>query len=82
MDCNGLRNITLSPHPIGADVIGVNCMYDPEICLETLAMMKAGLESAGLKAYLMVQPVGFHTQEVARNPEGYMDLPEFPFGKC
>jgi len=54
-------------------------MYDPDICLETIKLMKAGLESAGLKAYLMVQPVGFHTQEIADNPEGYMDLPEFPF---
>ena len=65
----------------GADVIGINCMYDPDICLETLAMMKAGLESAGLKAYLMAQPVGFHTQDNKTNPDGYLALPEFPFGK-
>ncbi len=62
-------------------MIGVNCMYDPKIALETLRLMKSGLESAGLKAHLMAQPVGFHTQEIATNPEGYVALPEFPFGK-
>ena len=66
---------------LGADVIGVNCMYDPEISLETISLMKAGLEAAGLKAHLMMQPVGFHTQEIAHDPHGYVSLPEFPFGK-
>ena len=56
-------------------------MYDPDICLETMKLMKAGLESAGLKPYLMVQPVGYHTQEIAHDPRGYNSLPEFPFGK-
>ncbi|XP_072043049.1 betaine--homocysteine S-methyltransferase 1-like, partial [Amphiura filiformis] len=63
----------------GADVIGVNCMYDPDISLKTISLMKAGLASAGLEAYLMMQPVGFHTQDVANNPEGYIIIPEMPF---
>ncbi|XP_072045474.1 betaine--homocysteine S-methyltransferase 1-like [Amphiura filiformis] len=63
----------------GADVVGVNCMYDPDISLKTLSLMKDGLKSAGLKTYLMAQPVGFHTQEIDSNPEGYIALPEFPF---
>ena len=56
-------------------------MYDPEICLETMKLMKAGLESAGLKPYLMMQPVGFHTQDSPHDPSGYNSLPEWPFGK-
>ncbi|XP_033640100.1 betaine--homocysteine S-methyltransferase 1-like isoform X1 [Asterias rubens] len=63
----------------GADVVGVNCMYDPTITLKTLALMKRGLEEAGLKAYLMAQPVGYHTTEVENDPRGYVALPEFPF---
>ncbi|XP_038066777.1 betaine--homocysteine S-methyltransferase 1-like [Patiria miniata] len=63
----------------GADVIGVNCMFDPSICLKTLALMKQGLEEAGLKAHLMAQPVGYHTQEIENEVRGYLVLPEFPF---
>ncbi|KAF7645786.1 hypothetical protein LDENG_00198410 [Lucifuga dentata] len=39
--------------------------------------MKKGLDEAGLKAHLMVQPLGFHTPEC--NHTGYVSLPEFPF---
>ena len=56
-------------------------MYDPTITLKTLALMKRGLEEAGLKAYLMAQPVGYHTTEVENDPRGYVALPEFPFGE-
>ncbi|XP_072039941.1 betaine--homocysteine S-methyltransferase 1-like isoform X2 [Amphiura filiformis] len=63
----------------GADVIGVNCCFDPDISMKTMSLMKAGLESAGLKAHLMMQPVGYHTKEIANNPDGYFALPEFPF---
>ncbi|XP_072174815.1 betaine--homocysteine S-methyltransferase 1-like [Diadema setosum] len=63
----------------GADVIGVNCCFDPRTALETIAVMKEGLERAGLKKHLMVQPVGYHTQEIKYDPIGYSNLPEFPF---
>lgn len=66
----------------GADVIGINCRFDPSLCLETIAMMKAGLESAGFadnSPYLMVQPVAYHTQDVAQNPHGLAAVPENPF---
>ena len=69
----------------GADVIGINCRFDPSLCLETIAMMKAGLESAGFadnSPYLMVQPVAYHTQDVAQNPHGLAAVPENPFGEC
>ncbi|XP_033123627.1 S-methylmethionine--homocysteine S-methyltransferase BHMT2-like [Anneissia japonica] len=63
----------------GADVVGVNCSFGPDIALKTLAMMKEGLENAGLKPYLMSQPLGYHTKELENNRIGYTELPEFPF---
>ncbi|XP_071504428.1 betaine--homocysteine S-methyltransferase 1-like [Diadema antillarum] len=63
----------------GADVIGVNCCYDPNIALETIAMMKEGLQASKQRAHLILQPVGFHTQEIAGEPIGYTELPEFPY---
>jgi hypothetical protein len=61
----------------GADVVGINCHFDPFVALETIKMMKAGLEAAGLHVYLMVQPVAFHTPDAGKH--GYLNLPEFPF---
>ncbi|PIK58108.1 putative betaine--homocysteine S-methyltransferase 1 [Apostichopus japonicus] len=62
----------------GADVVGVNCNYDPFISLETLEMMKIALKEAGSDVYLMVQPVGWHTQEIRDDERGYTVLPEYP----
>ena len=42
--------------------------------------MKDGLEKAGLKAHLMVQPLGFYCAD-ARDHRGYYSLPEYPLGK-
>ncbi|KAM4615857.1 betaine--homocysteine S-methyltransferase 1-like [Polymixia lowei] len=61
----------------GADIVGINCHLDPLTCVHTVKLMKEGLEKAGLKAHLMVQPLGFHTPEC--NHTGYLTLPEFPF---
>ncbi|XP_047448836.1 betaine--homocysteine S-methyltransferase 1-like [Mugil cephalus] len=61
----------------GADIVGVNCHLDPLTGVRTVKLMKEGLEKAGLKAHLMVQPLGFHTPEC--NLSGYLSLPEFPF---
>lgn len=41
--------------------------------------MKEGLEGARLKAYLMSQPLAYHTPDCGK--QGFIDLPEFPFGK-
>lgn len=73
-----LYNLTVSLCA-GADIVGVNCHLDPLTCVETVKLMKEGLENAGLKAHLMIQPLGFHTPE--RNHTGYLSLPEFPFGE-
>jgi len=61
----------------GARIIGVNCLYDPFCSLETLRLMKAALDEAGLNPFLMAQPLGYRTPDVARY--GWITLPEFPF---
>lgn len=64
----------------GADVVGVNCHFDPFVSLEALKLMKKGLDQAGLldKVYLMCQPLAYHTPDAGK--QGFIDLPEFPFG--
>uniref|UniRef100_A0A673IB82 Betaine--homocysteine S-methyltransferase 1-like n=1 Tax=Sinocyclocheilus rhinocerous TaxID=307959 RepID=A0A673IB82_9TELE len=61
----------------GADIVGVNCHFDPMTCVKTVAMMKAGVEKAGLKAHYMTQPLAYHTPDCSC--QGFIDLPEFPF---
>lgn len=83
--CN-LGNLILSGCLFaGADIIGVNCFYDPDVCLETMKIMKEALEKEGLKRHLIVQPVGYKTPECLdhSNPAGrtgMTGLAEFPFG--
>lgn len=64
---------------LGASIVGVNCHFDPDTCLETVKLMKEGLQAAKLKAHLMSQPLAFHTPDCGK--QGFIDLPEFPFGK-
>merc|ERR1712180_444809 len=40
--------------------------------------LRAGLDAAGLKPYLMCQPLAFYTPDAGK--QGFIDLPEFPFG--
>jgi len=61
----------------GADIVGVNCHFDPFVSLEALKKMKAGLDAAGLHPYLMCQPLAYHTPDAGK--QGFIDLPEFPF---
>uniref|UniRef100_A0A3B4YMN1 Betaine--homocysteine S-methyltransferase 1-like n=1 Tax=Seriola lalandi dorsalis TaxID=1841481 RepID=A0A3B4YMN1_SERLL len=62
----------------GAQIVGVNCHFDPMTCVKAVKMMKEGVEKAGLKAHYMVQPLAYHTPDC--NCQGFIDLPEFPFG--
>merc|ERR1719435_852765 len=64
----------------GANVVGVNCHFDPMMSLDALKLMKAGLEEAGLldSVHLMCQPLAYKTPDAGR--QGFIDLPEFPFG--
>ncbi|XP_014680757.1 PREDICTED: betaine--homocysteine S-methyltransferase 1-like [Priapulus caudatus] len=61
----------------GADIVGVNCHFDPFVSLKTIKLMKQGLEAAKIKCHLMVQPLAFHTPDCGR--QGFIDLVEFPF---
>ncbi|XP_068190568.1 betaine--homocysteine S-methyltransferase 1-like [Antennarius striatus] len=62
----------------GADIVGINCHFDPETCLKTVKLMMEGVKKAGLKAHYMIQPLAYHTPDCGR--QGFIDLPEFPFG--
>jgi len=62
----------------GAHVIGVNCHFDPFVSLEALKLMKSALDAEGLSPYLMCQPLAYHTPDAGK--QGFIDLPEFPFG--
>uniref|UniRef100_A0A7N6ALJ8 Hcy-binding domain-containing protein n=1 Tax=Anabas testudineus TaxID=64144 RepID=A0A7N6ALJ8_ANATE len=65
-------------HPeAGAQIVGVNCHFDPVTCVKTVKLMKEGVEKAGLKAHFMSQPLAYHTPDC--NCQGFIDLPEFPF---
>jgi len=61
----------------GADVIGLNCCFDPEQLVEAVKTMKAALESSGYKKHLICQPLGCWTPDAGK--DGYIGLPEFPF---
>uniref|UniRef100_UPI003AB02E2E betaine--homocysteine S-methyltransferase 1-like isoform X1 n=1 Tax=Centroberyx gerrardi TaxID=166262 RepID=UPI003AB02E2E len=61
----------------GAQIVGVNCHFDPMTCVKTVKMMKEGVEKARLKAHFMIQPLAYHTPDC--NSQGFIDLPEFPF---
>jgi betaine-homocysteine S-methyltransferase len=66
----------------GANIVGINCHFDPFVSLECMAAMKAGLVDAGFdpdkgSPYLMVQPLGYMTPDAKK--QGFIDLPEFPF---
>ena len=59
--------------------MGINCHFDPQVTLAGMRKMKESLDAAGLKPYLMCQPLAFHTPDASK--QGFIDLPEFPFGK-
>ncbi len=62
----------------GASIVGVNCLFDPFITLETMAEMKKGLDDAGLKTHLMCQALGFRTPDGGNY--GWINLKEYPYG--
>ena len=61
-------------------MVGVNCKFGPNVTLESIQAMKTALQEAGLKPYLMCQPLGFYTPEV-REKDGYLHLPELYMGR-
>lgn len=61
----------------GADIIGLNCLFDPKNCIETMTLMKEALDKAGIKKHLMAQPLGYRTPDVGNR--GWVNIDEFPF---
>jgi len=62
----------------GADVVGINCHFGPVETIRGMRVMKEALDKAGIKVHLMAQPLAFHTPDA--KAQGFIDLPEFPFG--
>jgi len=61
----------------GADIVGVNCLFDPWINLETLKKMKVALDAFNLSPFLMSQPNAYRCPDCG--PFGWLSLPEFPY---
>lgn len=61
----------------GADVVGINCLFGPNMIIDTMKLMKKALDEAGLKPHLITQPNGFFT--TGCNKQGYAQCPEYPF---
>ena len=59
--------------------VGVNCHFDPFVSLQAVRLMKAALDALSIKVHFIVQPLGFHTPDAKK--QGFIDLPEFPFGQ-
>ncbi|MBI3927705.1 MAG: homocysteine S-methyltransferase family protein [Armatimonadetes bacterium] len=54
----------------GADILGSNCSYDPEISLQVASRM-----AAATGVFAACQPLGYRTGEIP-----FTELPEFPLG--
>jgi betaine-homocysteine S-methyltransferase len=61
----------------GAQIVGINCHFDPYVCLDAMQLMIDAVKAAGLKVHFMSQPLGYMTPDAGR--QGFIDLPEFPF---
>jgi len=79
-DCKGVScgECAVRMAKAGADVVGINCHFDPFVTLEGLKLMKAALDEKNIKVHMIAQPLAFHTPDAKR--QGFIDLPEFPFG--
>jgi len=69
----------------GADLVGINCHFDPFVSLECMQEMKVALDQSGHTRNpdfnLCVQPIAYWTPEcsTSEGKQGFIDLPEFPF---
>jgi len=61
----------------GAQIVGVNCLFDPFITLEVMRKMKEALDAFELSPYLMAQPNGYRVPD--GGSFGWCEIPEFPF---
>merc|ERR1711892_1207596 len=61
----------------GATLVGVNCLFDPFVCLDVIKGMKVALDAFELSPYLMAQPLGYRVPD--GGSFGWVEIPEFPF---
>jgi len=61
----------------GAQVIGLNCHFGPHELNRGMQKIAKALESYP-GVHMIVQPLGYHTPDAT--VQGFIDLPEFPFG--
>ncbi|XP_057303739.1 betaine--homocysteine S-methyltransferase 1-like [Hydractinia symbiolongicarpus] len=75
-DCNGVsvEECGIRLAKTGADIIGTNCRFDPDMCLDTLIRMKKAVENEGMKKHWICQPLGYRTADAGIR--GFEDLPE------
>uniref|UniRef100_H2ZQK5 Hcy-binding domain-containing protein n=1 Tax=Ciona savignyi TaxID=51511 RepID=H2ZQK5_CIOSA len=79
LDGVSVENCAIRMAKTGADIIGINCLYDPVTALKTMKRIKDAVKDVGLSPYLMCQPLGWMCPEVENQKMGYLALPEFPF---
>jgi len=79
---NSAGDCGLKMYESGAKIIGLNCHFDPFVLLKGMEKIKIALENNGVvvnkDVFLMVQPLAYMTPDA--NKQGFIDLPEFPFG--
>ena len=73
--------MTVILYSVGADILGLNCQYDPDTCIKTMRMMKDALDQQNLRPFLMIQALGFHVPDAENLKDGYHELPEYPYCK-
>ena len=61
----------------GADLIGLNCLFDPFILLDCMKVMKEALDKERLEPFLMCQPLGYRDPDAGHF--GWINIPEFPY---
>jgi len=72
----------LQMYEAGAKIVGLNCHFGPFELLDGMEEIVKAFDRNGVKinedVYLMVQPLAYHTPDATK--QGFIDLPEFPFG--
>lgn len=79
---NSVEDCGMKMYESGAEIIGLNCHFDPFVLLKGMEKIANALERNGVQinkdVYLMVQPLAYMTPDATK--QGFIDLPEFPFG--
>lgn len=78
---HSVEDCGLKMYEAGAQIVGLNCHFDPFVLLKGMEKIANALERNGVKinqdVFLMVQPLAYLTPDASK--QGFIDLPEFPF---